>query len=177
MGERLRFTIEPERSTVAIEARSSVHPINGETNGVEGTVELAVAGDTPDLSTPPAAHIELPIDRLSSGNRLYDNEMQRRVDARKFPTIIGELELAEAADGDGRYHVSGTLRFHGQRRTVDADIIAKVTGTRLVADWEQTIDIRDFGVEPPKILMLRVYPDVKVVVHIEAEADQRPDDS
>jgi hypothetical protein len=39
---------------------------------------------------------------------------------------------------------------------------------------ESTFDVRDFGMEPPRILMLRVEPDVKVRVEIFAEGEALP---
>jgi len=36
---------------------------------------------------------------------------------------------------------------------------------------ESTFDVRDFGMEPPRILMLRVEPDVYVRVEIIAERE------
>ena len=67
--------------------------------------------------------------------------------------------------------MAGRLEFHGQSQEIEADIVATVSGGRLTADWEQVVDVREFGVEPPRILLLRVYPDVRVTVHIEAAAD------
>jgi len=39
---------------------------------------------------------------------------------------------------------------------------------KLVVTGEQAFDIRDFGVASPSVLMLRIYPDVKVHLHVEA---------
>jgi hypothetical protein len=177
MGRRRRFTVDAERSSVAIDARSSVHPIRGDTNGVEGTIEVTADGDKVVLSPPPKARIELPVGRLSSGNRIYDTEMQRRIDARRFPTIVGELDTVTRGDGRESFHVAGLLHFHGQAGQVEADITAHVGRRRLVADWQQVIDIRDFGVDPPRILLLRVYPEVTVTVHIEADEADDADDA
>jgi hypothetical protein len=170
MGKRLRFTVDPERSTVAIEARSSVHPIRGQTNGIVGTVDVAVNGDQLVLSPKPAAHIELPVGQLSSGNKLYDGELHRRIESRRFPVIVGDLAQVRRAD-DGGFRVSGALQFHGASNDVEAEIAATVNGDRLVADWHQVVDIREFGVDPPRILLLRVYPDVGITVHIEASVE------
>ena len=41
----------------------------------------------------------------------------------------------------------------------------------LVIEGEQTFDIRDFGVQPPKILMLKVHPDVRVRVKVVARQE------
>jgi hypothetical protein len=46
-----------------------------------------------------------------------------------------------------------------------------VLGTqRLVVSGEKVIDIRDFQLAAPTMLMLRIYPDVRVFLHLEAEA-------
>jgi polyisoprenoid-binding protein YceI len=172
MRSRLtRFRIDPERSWVVVEGESSVHSIQGRATGVEGTIEVAFARGHPVLTTAPRAHVELGIDRIGSGNPLQDAEMRRRVDARRHPTIVGDLDRVEAS-GDGTYRVWGDLTFHGSTRRVEAEVRVDVHAQRtLVAEWHQVIDIREFDVNPPRILMLRVHPEVRVTVHLEAESE------
>ena len=147
------FRVASGRSQVWIEASSSLHPIHGEASGLEGTIEAEISDGKLDLSESPKIRIELPVDKLKSGKALEDAEMMRRIDARKFPTIRGEVREIREAPGGG-YHMTGDLTFHGVTRPVEG---------------EQTFDIRDFGVQPPKILMLKVHPDVKVRVRLVAE--------
>ena len=69
-----------------IEARSSIHPIDAVINGLEGFLELEVGeGGMLDLSVAPKGRLDLPVDRLTSGNALYDREMKRRIDAPEIP--------------------------------------------------------------------------------------------
>ncbi|WP_412537722.1 YceI family protein [Longispora sp. K20-0274] len=159
------FRIVPDRSRVWIDARTSVHPIHGEADGVTGALDLEVDGDALVLEPPPTGRLTLPVGRLRSGNRLYDSELLRRVDARRYPEIIAEVrEVTRSGHG---YRVRGDLTFHGVTRRVDGEVsvafpdpdTAEITG-------ERTFDVRDFGVEPPKILLLRVYPDVTVRVRL-----------
>src|SRR5579859_6644091 len=87
-----RFRIDPERSRVWVDARSSLHAIHAESAGLEGFVDVEVdGGGRLDLTVAPRGRLELPIDRLSSGNALEDREMRRRVDTRRYPMITGEL--------------------------------------------------------------------------------------
>ena len=37
---------------------------------------------------------------------------------------------------------------------------------------EQMVDVRDFGVVSPTVLMLRIYPDVIAALQIEAEIEE-----
>ncbi len=79
--------ISPKRSRVWIQARSNVHPIHSDTDGVEGYIDIELGSDgTFDLSaSSPSGKISLPVDRLKSGNRMEDRELQRRIDARRYP--------------------------------------------------------------------------------------------
>jgi polyisoprenoid-binding protein YceI len=161
------FRIDPGQSRVWIEARSSMHPIHGEASGLEGSIEASLADGLIDMAEGPKVQIQLPVTQLQSGRKLEDAEMMRRIDARRFPTIRGET-TAFKEDG-GRYRVRGDLTFHGVTRQVEGEVTISADASSLVIEGEQTFDIREFGVEPPKILMLRVHPDVRVRIKVVAE--------
>jgi polyisoprenoid-binding protein YceI len=75
-------------------------------------------------------------------------------------------------DSSDRYQVAGELKFHGVTRREEGEVTVEVSDDRtLVVDGEQTFDVRDFDLEPPKFLMLKVHPDVSVRVHVVAEAE------
>ena len=167
-----RYTIIPERSRVWIDARSSLHTIHSTTDGLEGFVDLAADGDAV-VGPHPTAQLWFPVTRLSSGNRLDDRELQKRIDARRYPTIDGLLTSMVPVGADGRVRVQGDLVFRGVSRPVEDDMVLTVVDHRTIRlDGESTFDIRDFGMEPPRILMLRVAPEVKVRVEIVAEKEE-----
>jgi hypothetical protein len=54
-------------------------------------------------------------------------------------------------------------------QTVDGEVtISRPDDNTLVIEGERIFDIRDFNVTPPKILMLKVHPEVKVRIRVEA---------
>lgn len=168
-----RYRIVPERSRVWIDARSSVHPIHSTTSGLEGFVDME-ASDSGEVtfSEPPAGKLSLPVRRLSSGNVLEDRELHKRVDAKRFPTIDGVLTHLERIDGTSRYRVRGDLAFRGMSRACEDDLTVEMVDDRTVRlEGQSTFDIRDFGMEPPRILILRVEPEVVVRVEIIAERE------
>jgi polyisoprenoid-binding protein YceI len=168
-----RYRIVPERSTVTIDARSNVHPIHSETAGLEGHVELDLgAGGAVDPVAGAAGTLSLPVSRLRSGNRLEDRELQRRIDARRYPTISGALDAIEPAGDDGRYRVSGTVTFRGVARPhTDEMTIRAVDDRTLSLSGRSRFDVREWGMEPPRVLVLRVEPEVDVAVDIVAVAE------
>jgi polyisoprenoid-binding protein YceI len=163
-----RYRIDPERSTVSIDARSSLHPIHSTTNGLEGYVDLELEPDgAVDLTVKPAAQLSLPVTRLSSGNRMEDRELQKRIDARRYPTINGVLEQMEGAVSRGSYRVSGEVTFRGVSRSHEDEMtIHAVDEQTIEMAGTSRFDIREFGMEPPRILMLRVDPEVAIRVDI-----------
>ena len=168
-----RFLIVPERSVVSIDATSSVHPIKTRTQGLEGYLELEFDGDgRVDVQAGVRGELSLDVERLKSGNPLEDRELRRRIDARRHPTIEGRVTGVSETAEPGRYLVRGEVTFRGVTRshedvvtfTRDDDGVLKIEG-------RSTFDVRDFGMEPPKILMLRVHPEVQVAIDAIAQQD------
>jgi hypothetical protein len=165
-----RYEIVPDRSAVWIDANSSLHPIHSEVRGVTGYVDVELAADGAlDLQAVPAGRLELLVDTMSSGNPLYDREMKRRVEARTYPSIVGELTGIEAAaDGSGAYTVRGNVMFKGVTKAYEDRMHVVAREDLVVLEGEHVFDVRDFGMEPPRILMLKVHPEVAVRVEITA---------
>lgn len=176
-----RYDIVPERSRVWIDARSNVHPIHSTTDGLEGYIDFdgtAVAdadGAAPvNIGANPSGKLSLRVERLRSGNRFEDRELHKRVDARRYPTIDGVLTSMKPVGTGGRYKVSGDVAFRGVTRPCEDEMSVTPLDDRTIClEGRSTFDIRDFGMEPPRILILRVEPDVVVRVEIVATKPDR----
>jgi hypothetical protein len=156
---------------VEIYARSNVHPIEVRTEGVAGALDLEVnETGRVTVASNPAGRIALAVERLRSGNPLQDRELRRRIDARHHPAIVGELAGLHETETSGRYSVRGDLMFRGATRACEDEMVFTMPDDRTIEmEGEATFDIRDFGMEPPRILMLKVEPEVRVRAHIVAE--------
>ena len=164
----LRFTLDPVRSCIWVDARSNLHPITTQTRGLHGWVELSLHTDaTVDLHQPVQGHLEVAVDSFSSGNQLYDRELKRRIDARRHPFILGKITGAVGTGTSGRYRVAGDLSFHGETRSFEHDMTIEVSdGSSIALKGERVFDIREFRMKPPSMLMLKVYPEVAVRVEL-----------
>jgi polyisoprenoid-binding protein YceI len=166
------FRFVPERSRIDIHARSSLHAIHATAREVTGAVTVRLDGDVPDLTLAPRAEVVVAASGVTTGNVAYDVELRRRIEARRHPTITGIITDVSVAPGDHRYRVDGELTFHGVTQAVAVEMKVRVEDSRLSAEWEQAIDIRDFGLTPPRVLMMKVDPEVQVTVRLEAERVQ-----
>ncbi len=163
----MRYVVVPSQSRVWIDARSSLHPIHSQTDGLEGWLDA-----DPEAHRVTGGEVALPVERLSSGNPLYDREMRRRVDVRRYPSISGRLTAMVPTGQDGRYRVRGEVTFRGVGRDYEDEMELRVRDDGdIEVEGQRVFDIRDFGLEPPRILALRVYPDVSVRVSIVAARD------
>ena len=61
-----------------------------------------------------AGKLEFPVENLKSGNAFEDRELRRRIDARRYPTIIGELKSMKHGRSDRpTTSCRGDLTFRG----------------------------------------------------------------
>jgi len=163
-----RYIISPDRSQVWIDARSNVHPIHSSTYGLEGHVDLTFSPEgAVDLTSQPAGRLCLSVDRLSSGNRMQDRELHKRIDSRRYPTIEGILEQMDPDGSEAGYRIKGEVTFRGVSRPhEDVMVIRPVDDQTISLQGSSRFDIREFGMQPPKVLMLKVEPEVDVRVEI-----------
>jgi polyisoprenoid-binding protein YceI len=167
-----RYTFDSLRSGVWVSGRSSLHPINTETRGITGWFEAATLDDGAlDLDRPINGELELTVDRLTSGNALYDRELRRRIDAKRYPTIGGKVTGITAAGSHPRYSVKGDIAFHGKTRTFEHEMDIEARDGQVSLTGAYVFDIREFGMEPPSMLMIRVYPEISVRVELYGTLD------
>jgi polyisoprenoid-binding protein YceI len=71
----------------------------------------------------------------------------------------------------GSYVTEGDITFRGVTQRVSDEVALSTPddGT-VVFEGQHVFNLPDFGMEPPKIMMLKVYPDVAIRVRIVAKA-------
>ena len=165
-----RFTLLVDESQVWIDGSSSVHPIRATATGLSGWVELDVTVDGVAEGSNLAGEVRIEVDRLRSGNPLVDRETRRRIDAKHHPEIVGTVTAAARVAPD-RMQVTGTIAFRGEVQTISGEITVGLDGDRLTIEGSTTVDVRAWGLEPPRVALLRVHPEVDIKIHVVATPD------
>ncbi len=159
-----------ERSAVLVEARSTVGPLTFGVMGLRGTIDTQLCGGRVCAGEGTRGTIVIPADGLRSGNEIYDAELRRRIDARRFPLVTLHLEGCVPGGAPDRYRVASDVTVHGVTVRLEGTVVVAQPGPGLLSiTGEQVIDIRDFDITSPTVLMLRIYPDVVVKLYLEAE--------
>ena len=155
-----RYVVVPGLSRVWAEARSSLHPIRVETAGFEGEIEAEETEGR--IRLVPPTRISLAVGLLKSNNALVDAELKRKLDARRFPRITGELREAAASSGP-RCLLRGSLTLHGVSREMEVEASVRAPEADLLeVEGEKVIDMREFNLVPPRFLIFKVEPFVRI---------------
>ena len=169
MTETATYRIVPSASQVTFLGESSVHPIEA-TVAPQGWLTAHVSPEGLAGNTA-SGRIEIPVADLSSGNPLIDRETKRRTDAKQFPTIVGDLTEVLSIEGTTA-DIEGRIVFRGAAVDVEGRIeLSTIEPGRIVVEGEGEFDVRWWGLEPPKLLMLKVHPEVTVRVRLVMEAE------
>ena len=167
--ELTSFRVRPDQAAVVLIARSSAGPITFGTTGIEGSIEAELSGGSILTQSTPHARLEVPVSQFTSGNQFYDGELLRRIDARRFPAAHVDLRRAVPVGQTSRYHVAGELTFHGVTQPLEGMVeISFPTAGTMIVEGRQVLDMRNFGITPPGLAMLKIYPEVRVELHLEA---------
>ncbi|HEY5012502.1 MAG TPA: YceI family protein [Acidimicrobiia bacterium] len=172
-----RFDLVPGGSEVRVSASTSLQTVTMTTGDVAGHLDAETTPGGVFLAVAvPWCRIELPVGSLHSGNPLYDREGRRRFDAERYPLVAAELVTAIPL-GAGVHRVTWHLTFHGATHDVIGDLVARaVDADSIVVDGDNLVDVRDWGVQPGGLLVIRVHPRARFAVHLLARRRVDPAD-
>jgi hypothetical protein len=166
---RQHYTVMPEQSAILIEVTTSLGPLSFGATGLEGFVTAAVRDGAFDLAVEPNAHLELQVRNLTSGNSAYDGELQRHIAARRYPAAYVDLHQVRGPDGQSGYLVAGEVMFRGVTQMVEGRVVAEFPAPDLMEVRGTTrLDIRSFEVPTPTAFLLKIEPEVKISLQLEA---------
>ncbi len=172
------YVFDAAASRLSVHASSSIHGIDTDADGVEGALDLTVGADgTIDLSQPVTGSLRFDLARLSSGNPLYDRETERRIDVKRYPTVEASVAGVRALGageepGTWRYQVDGSITFHGVTQDLDGEIALRATAEVIELSGEEVLDVRAWQINPPKLGLLKVHPDIRVRLDVVAKAPE-----
>jgi polyisoprenoid-binding protein YceI len=162
-----RYVVQTAASTLDFDTKSSLHAVHGKATQLSGFVDALCEDGVLALDPPPKMHVEFPIERLASGNGLQDKEMWKLLDSKRNPLIRADLRELRSGSGTS-YSASGEITMCGRARKYDGTLTVVCSGDDITVDGSLKVDIRDFGITPPRFLMFSVQPEVNVRLHLVA---------
>jgi len=152
-----RYVVVPSETKLEFIASSSLHPVKGSASELRGQLEVGWNdGD-----------VEFAVERLRSGNDMQDRQMWKLLDSKRNPRVVADLRELQPA-GPRQYAASGDITLAGKTRRYTGELGVARDGGRVTVDGRLPLDIRDFGLKPPRFLMFTVAPVVEVRLRLVA---------
>src|ERR1700758_5254482 len=124
----MRFNVDVTSSFLDLEGRSSLHPVKATGTNLHGYADVDWNDGHLVLDPAPRVHIEIPVNSISSGNPLEDQQMRRLIGSRSFPSIIADLTDVRALDAKDTYAVTGSIWMRGSTKITDGVIVLQKNG-------------------------------------------------
>ena|SRR5215469_16208679 len=159
-----RFVIDPQTSEASYHVGETFFRDNqfkvavGVTHGIQGDVYVDRAH--PDQSR--IGPITINVNQLTSDSRHRDEAIRGQwLESDKYPTAvftptaIEGLPKTYVAGQTAHVRITGNLTVHGVTKPAVFTGTLKLSGDTLTGAMESTVMMRDFGFDPPSIMMLR----------------------
>lgn len=165
MSDLPRYRISPAESTVTLIGETSLHPIT-----VNVTPSGWVEADTADgefiAGSDIRGEVEIAVIEFRSGNPLVDRETRRRLNARMYPTIRGEVSEVVGVAGPIAT-LKGVVTFLGNDVELEGDISLVSHDADIISlAGSGQMDVQWWGLEPPTLLVLKMEPVVTVSIDL-----------
>jgi hypothetical protein len=167
-----RLTFRVVSGQVKVVARSPVHDTTAVWPGVSGTIRV-------DPAAPEArceAEIALDMRNLDAGDALKSWKLKADIQPERHPTATFRLDQLAITGRSGETssgRASGRLAWRGHEIVVHALGEGRLSDRELEAAARFDLDMRALGIQPPKILFLKVEPVVRVTISLRADRDPR----
>jgi polyisoprenoid-binding protein YceI len=111
--------------------------------------------------------LDVPVNRLDCDNDTMNDHMWTALDSKKHEMIRFRMQsyaVTQGAGGAATLSLRGNLEIHGQTRAVTLTAQARQDGSALVVSGMHELDMTEWGVRPPRLMLgtLRVHEKVQV---------------
>lgn len=177
-GASAGLRLEPQ-SALWIEGDSTLHRWSSTSTALGFTADVPPGKSAEEIlrgGLVKGVKVTVPIASLKSGETGLDKNMQKALKAGDEPDIVFQLDgYRIAKEGDAaRIDATGTLSIAGKDRTIQLEAVWKTRDGRAVIDGRYPLEMTDYGVKPPTLMLgaIKVDKHVAVQFHLELAADE-----
>jgi polyisoprenoid-binding protein YceI len=161
-GERVRFLLDPARTTITFEIPAFLHTVHGTFALKRGTLELdSESGDA-------AGEIVVDVAAGQTGNASRDQRMHGEVlESSQYPEAVlapDHVSGAIAASGDSAVDLAARLRLHGAEHALTLKIQVQRSGDEARVTCRFPVPYVAWGLKNPSTALLHVADRVTVEI-------------
>ncbi len=160
-AEVKEYKLDPVQSEIKFNVRATVYTIHGKASPAESKVSFDAGKGEVTLPM----QVEIPVDSMTTKNKLRDRDMRKMFDSKRYPVISWTAENVECgateADQTLTCNATGVLKIHGVEKKAVFPVLLKVESGRVLASGSLSLKREDYGLKTPSMLgLIRVSQDV-----------------
>ncbi len=176
LGQTLSGSLDTQKSELAYTGSHPLHGWTGVSKAVTGSVHV-------DVANPSGGRVEIsvPVESFDSGNGNRDSNMLDAVEVDRYPDVEFVSERIEVVSWQtvsgghkGEWVVHGNLTFHGKTHPVSIPTDVAFDGTVLQATGGFSIELDQFDVKRPRLLLWSISNDIKLEGKLSARLSATP---
>ncbi len=110
------------------------------------------------------------LETLDTGNGKRDRDMLKTLDTKQYPfgEFFGKLTTPFDADSSTEQEVTveGVFKIHGREKEITVDGILQMVGENLQLHAEWILNLNDYDIKPPQLLILKVDEEQEIEIDI-----------
>lgn len=177
----LHFEIDQGSSSIWFEGGSTVRGFECKAGSFRSDATIEISGshvNLPALDNAVAdVALEIPVAELDCDNGKMNDHMRKALKAKDHPSIRYQHvanEVVASDDGTPRLQLVGLLTLGGEEREIVMTADAVVTDEdALVIQGSYELDMTEFGIEPPRLMLGTLKVHDSVTVHFNMTLQRR----
>ncbi|MCB1061248.1 MAG: YceI family protein [Calditrichaeota bacterium] len=172
-GEMFSITKGSSSNHISFTSDAPLEEVVGKTNDAAGFIML------PDDTSPGSAEVHVELATLSTGLSLRDKHMrENHLETDKYPQAVFKMTALEIPGGkltDGQktpVTVKGTLTLHGVEKEITPMSWLTLNGDQLSIESKFSVGLKDYNIERPEFLVMKLADEQRVEVKLVAERSQ-----
>ncbi len=157
------YKVDSAQTKMFVQARSNIHDTTTTFPAISGNVEV----DPADLAGAKAS-FTVSMKEFDAGDWLKNRKMKSELAPDKYPSASFELtglrDINQSDDGAFAAIAQGVLRYRNKELQAEITGQGTIDGTTIAATGTFDIDLRDFAMKPPRILMFKMEPELSIEV-------------
>jgi polyisoprenoid-binding protein YceI len=139
------YVLDRSNSRVTFRGRAFIQQIFGRSEELAGRVVMS-GGDVRSLR----GDVRFNVASIATDPAVAADELLKLFGGDRHPTITFQVDSIERGGEVGPWKVHGRLTMNGVTRAVAFSGQANVTGRQVVASGTTLVDVRDWGIRPPR---------------------------
>lgn len=159
-----QFNLNNSKSTMSIFGTSSLHDWEEVIEEQSGSIQLSTEGEMAIVNL----NVSVVAESIKSDKSAMDKNTYKALKTDTYKSITFKMtdfkNMTDLGNSEYQVTVSGKLSISGVTKTIDLTFKMKTTANAVTLEGEKSLNMKDYGIEPPKALFGTITTGEKVTI-------------